>query len=101
MTLVEWLAEALAPVTLSEYVPGAAVPACTVNLEPPPAVIELGLSVAIAPAGTSATVRVRVCALPEVTAVLMVLVPIWCWAMVRLLGLALIEKSLGGTVTAT
>ena len=40
-----------------------------VNVEPPPAVTDVGTSVAVAPAGVPLTVRLTVPADPEVTAV--------------------------------
>ena len=56
--------------------------------------MEAGLKEADAPAGKPLALRFTVCALPEVIAVLMVLVPLAPCAIVRLLGDALIEKSL-------
>jgi hypothetical protein len=41
----------------------------------PPEVIDVGLSEAVAPAGVPETVKLIVCALPEVIVVEMVLVP--------------------------
>src|SRR5207249_10222605 len=81
------------PVTASVYVPGGAVPAPTVSIELPPAVTEVGLSVAVAPAGVPFTVRLTVSAEPLVTAVEMVEVPFAPCTSERLAGLALIEKS--------
>src|SRR5881394_2175980 len=93
--LIEVLCVALVavPVTVRVYVPGAAVPAPTVSVEAPPAVTEVGLSVAVAPAGVPVTVRFTVSATPLVTAVEMVDVPFAPCASERLAGLALIEKS--------
>ena len=59
---------------------------------------EVGLSEAVGPAGETLAVRLTVPAVPLVTAVLMVEVPLPPCAMERLVGLALIEKSLGGGV---
>ena len=74
--------------------PTAAVPAFTVSVELPPAVTDVGLSDALAPLGAPVTERLTVPALPEVTAVEIELVPeALCW-MIRLVGLAAIEKSL-------
>ena len=47
------------------------------------------------------TVRFTVCGLPLVTAVEMALVPVEFWLSSRLVGLALMEKSFGGTVRVT
>ena len=66
-----------------------------------PEVIEEGLTVQLAPLGQPPTVRFTVCGLPLVTAVEMPLVPVEFWLRVRLVGLALIEKSFGGTVRVT
>lgn len=74
------------------------MPAPTVRVELPPAVTEVGLSVAVAPAGVPLTVRLIVSALPLVTAVETVESPLAPCANERLAGLALIEKSFGGAV---
>ena len=74
--------------------PAAAVPALTVSVELPPAVTEVGLRLADAPAGVPDTVRATVSALPEVTAVEIVLVPEPPGARLKLEGFAEIEKSL-------
>ena len=76
--------------------PGVALPAPTESVEPPPVVTEVGLSVAVAPAGVPVTDRVIVSAEPLVRAVEMVDVPLAPWTKERLVGLALMEKSLGG-----
>ena len=73
--------------------PAAAVPALTVSTEPPPAVTDAGLREAVAPLGAPETERVTVCALPEVIAVEMLLEPLVPGEMLRLRGLAEIEKS--------
>src|SRR2546421_7619982 len=75
VTEVVCVAEVPVPVTVSVYVPAAAVPVFTVSVELPPAVTDVGLSAAVAPLGTPVTERLTVCALPEVTAVEIVLVP--------------------------
>src|SRR2546422_1613201 len=93
---VLWVAVVAAPVIVRVYVPGVAVPAPTESVEPPPVVTEVGLSVAVAPAGVPVTDRGIVSAEPLVTAVEMVDVPLAPWAKERLVGLALMEKSLGG-----
>jgi hypothetical protein len=93
VTVVVCDALAAVPVTVNVYVPGAAVPAPTVNVELAPAVTDVGLSVAVAPAGAPVTARSTVSAAPLVTAVEMVDVPFAPCASERLAGLALIEKS--------
>ncbi len=60
----------------------------------PPAVTEVGLNDADAPLGRPEALRFTVCALPEVTAVLMVLVPDVFCARLKVDGDALIVKSL-------
>ena len=64
-----------------------------VNVEDPPAVTEVGLSEAVGPDGETEAVRLTVPAEPVVTAVLMVEVPLLPCEIVRLVELALIEKS--------
>jgi len=96
LTDVVCVALAAVPVTVSVYVPAAAVPAPTVIVELAPAVTEVGLRLAVAPAGVPATVRLTVSALPLVTAVETVDVPLAPCARGRLAGFALIEKSFGG-----
>jgi len=96
VTVVECAALGAVPVTVRVYVPAAAVPAPTVSVELPPVVTEVGLKVAVAPAGAPVTVRLTVSAVPLVTAVEMVDVPLAPCASERLVGLALIEKSFGG-----
>ena len=93
LTEVLCVALAAVPVTVRVYVPGAAVPAPTVSVELPPAVTEVGLSVAVAPAGEPLTVRLIVSAEPLVTAVEIVDVPFAPCTSERLAGLALMEKS--------
>src|SRR5258708_19077718 len=63
---VACVAEVPVPVTVSEYVPGAAVPVFTLSVELPPAVTDVGLSDALAPLGRPVTERLTVCAFPEV-----------------------------------
>ena len=50
-TVVEWIALVPVPVTVTVYVPGAALPAPSVSVELAPAVTEVGLRDAVAPAG--------------------------------------------------
>jgi len=94
VTVVVCVADAPVPVTVRAYVLGAAVPALIVRVELPPEVIGLGLNDADAPLGTPLIERETLWALPEVTAVLIALVPEVPWLTVKLLGLAEIEKSL-------
>src|SRR5947207_9759079 len=75
LTEVLCVALVAVPVTVKVYVPGAAVPAPTVSVELPPAVTEVGLTVAVAPAGVPLTLRLTVSAEPLVTAVEMEDVP--------------------------
>jgi hypothetical protein len=75
-------------------VPGAAVPALVVRVGLPPAATEVELRFAVAPAGAPLTERLTVPALPEVTAVLIVLVPDEPWTTESVDGVAAIEKSL-------
>lgn len=69
-----------------------------VRVEEPPEVTEVGLKLALAPAGRPEILKVTVWAVPEVVAVLMVLVPLFPWVKLTLEGLALIEKSLEAAV---
>ena len=75
-TVVECVALAPVPVTVSVYVPAAAVPALTSSVDEPPAVIDGGFSEALAPEGTPDTDRFTVCAEPLVTAVEIVELPL-------------------------
>src|SRR5437868_4144795 len=93
-TVVECVAEAPVPVTVSVYVPGVAVPELTVRTELPPEVTEAGLNEPVAPPGRPLTVRATLCAAPLVMAVAMVEVPLAFWLIEIVVGLALIEKSL-------
>src|SRR5207237_3744436 len=68
-------------------------PVSTVKVELPPAVTEVGLSDDVAPAGVPLTERLMVSAVPETTAVEMVLVPVAFCASVSEEGLAEMEKS--------
>lgn len=79
--------------------PAAAVPALTVSVELAPEVTDAGLNDAVAPLGTPAMLKVTVCAAPEVTAVDMALVPEPLWAMLKVFGLAEIEKSFTAETT--
>ena len=75
--------------------------AVTLMVELCPAETEVGLNTTVTPLGCPVAVKLMVCALPEVTAVLMVLEPEEpCW-MERLAGLAEIEKSFGSGVTVS
>jgi len=96
LTVVACVAEVAVPVTVSVYVPAAAVPAFTVSVEEPPAVTLAGLSPAVAPEGTPLTASETLSALPLVTAVEMVDVPLLLWTMLMDVGLAPMEKSFAG-----
>jgi hypothetical protein len=83
------------PVIVTPNVPVAAVPVVdTVSVEFWPAVTEVGLKLALAPAGSPVAVRLTARAVPAVTNVLTVYVVLEPWTTVRLDGLALMEKSL-------
>jgi hypothetical protein len=75
LTVVACVAEAV-PVTVKVYVPAAAVPALTVSVDDPPAVTLAGLKPALAPEGAPLTESKMVSALPLVTAVEMLEVPL-------------------------
>jgi hypothetical protein len=81
------------------YGPGAAVPAFNVSVEELPAATEVGLKLALAPAGNPVALKATACVNPLVTAVEIVEVPLAPCRTLTLLGLALIEKSFGGVVT--
>jgi hypothetical protein len=70
-------------------------------VEEPPAVIGFGLKLTVAPEGWPLALRLTLWDEPLVTAVEIVEVPLWPWATLKLLGLALIEKSLCTTVSVT
>ena len=75
-------------------------PTLTVIVEDAPAVTEAGLKPTVVPAGWPLALRLTDCAEPLVTAVEIVEVPLAPWAMLRLLGLAAIEKfEAGAAVT--
>jgi len=94
--------ELAVPATVMMELPVAAVElTVTFMVELCPANTEAGLNTTVTPLGCPVALRLMVCALPEVTAVLMVLEPEeLCW-MERLAGLAEIEKSFGSGVTVT
>ena len=75
VTEVECVADVPVPVTVSVYVPSAALPALTFRAELLPAVTDVGFSEQVAPLGQPETLRFTVCAFPDVTAVEIVLVP--------------------------
>ena len=77
-------------------------PTLTVKVEELPAVTEVGFNEAVGPEGETLAVRLTVPAVPLVTAVLIVEVPLPPCVIDRLVGLALIEKSfVTGAVTVT
>jgi len=98
VTDVVWVADAPVPVTVSVYVLGAAVPPLIVRVELPPEVIGLGLNDADAPLGMPLIERDTLWAPPDVTAVLIALVPEVPCVTIKLLGLAEMEKSLAPAV---
>src|SRR6266536_903241 len=68
-----WLVEPAVPVTVRLYVPaGVLAEVVTVSFDEPPAVSEVGLSVAVAPAGAPVTLRVIVGAVPEPDAAVLI-----------------------------
>src|SRR5437016_578649 len=96
VTVALCIALVAVPVTVSVYVPGAAVPAATVKVEPPPVMTEVGLSVARSEERRVGKEWRIGWGLQLVTAVEMVDVPVAPWTRDRLVGLALMEKSVGG-----
>src|SRR5262249_43279175 len=94
LTLVVCAAVEPVPVTVIVYVPGVVSGlALTVIVAEPPAFTDAGLKEADTPDGSPPALRLTDCALPLVTAVLIVDVPFPPCTIVRLLGLAVIEKS--------
>ena len=71
-----------------------------VSVEDPPAVTEAGTNPVVTPAGSPDAVRAIDSALPEMSAVVMLVEPEPPTAAVRAVGLEEIEKSLVGTTTA-
>ena len=93
-TLVECTADPSVPVTVSVYVPAAADEVVEMlSVELLPAVTDVGLSEAVTPLGAPETASDTVPALPEVTAVEIVLLPALPAATLTLDGDAEIEKS--------
>jgi hypothetical protein len=72
---------------------GVLEPVVTVRVELPPAVTDVGLKLALAPDGRPETERLTLWALPDVTAVLMVVLAEPPWVAEMLPGLAAMEKS--------
>jgi len=73
-------------------------PTLTVSVEPPPTVMNAGLKETVGPSGLTLALTYTVPALPAVRAVEIVLVPLDpCWIL-RVLGVALMEKSLTGVL---
>jgi hypothetical protein len=95
-TVVECVAEGAVPLTVSVYVPAAAVPALTVRVDEPPAVTLVGFNDALAPAGTPLTASETLSAVPLVTVVDTVEVPLVFCAIESEEGLAEMEKSFAG-----
>jgi len=97
-TVVACEPEAAVPVTVSVKLPAAvAVVVEMVKVELAPEVTEAGENEAVTPAGAPEAVSEIVCALPEVVALLMVTEPENPAAMLTLVGLAAMEKSLATT----
>jgi hypothetical protein len=96
LTVVACVAEVPVPVMVSVYVPAPALPALTVSVDDPPAVMLAGLRLALAPDGVPLTESVTPWALPLVTAVEMLEVPLVFCTRLNVVGLALMEKSFGG-----
>jgi hypothetical protein len=86
---VECVSEPLVPVTVTVYVPAAAVPGLNVSVEPPLPETLVGLSVALEPEGIPETARLTVPANPLTGLTVIVLLP----APVRLDGEAETVKS--------
>src|SRR5438093_7110806 len=86
------------PLIVSAKVPvTAASVVATVRVDVPPAMTDGGANAPVAPEGNPVTVRFTVSAAPEVTCVVTVYVVLDPWATVWFDGLALMEKSSGGT----
>src|SRR5690348_6419981 len=94
VTVVLWVALPSVPVTVTVYAPVATpLPTFTVKVDELPAVTEVGFRLTVGPDGETLALRLTVPAEPLVTAVLIVDAPLLPWAIERLDGLALIEKS--------
>ncbi len=99
-TGVEWVFDAPVPVTLKDTVPvGVAPVVVTVIVEDWPAVIEAGLNDALAPLGRPEALKLTAWALPLVSVVEIVEVPLWPAVTVTVVGAAEIEKSSGTGLT--
>jgi hypothetical protein len=96
VTVVACVAEGAVPVIVSVYVPGAALPALTVKVDDPPAVTLSELRVALALDGAPLTESETVSALPLVTAVEMLEVPLVFCTRLKVVGVARMEKSFAG-----
>jgi hypothetical protein len=94
LTLVAWVADEPVPVIVRVYPPAGVLElVVTVRVELPPAGTDVGLKLALAPDGRPETERLTLWALPDVTAVLTVVLAEPPWVVEMLLGLALSEKS--------
>ena len=82
---------------------GVLDPTVTVMVDDPPAVTELGLKLTLTPAGWPLALKAMLSADPLTTAVLMLVeLSLEPWGILRLVGLALMEKSFAaGAVTFT
>ena len=101
-TVVPCIVLGAVPVTVTEYVPDG-VAGSTLNVSPElePAVIGFRLKEAVVPDGTPVVLSVTLSAEPLVTMVEIVDEALAPWTAETLLGLALIEKSLGAAVTVS
>jgi len=103
-TVVECVALGAVPVMVMVELPvGVLDPTLTVMVDDPPAVTEVGLKLAVAPEGSPLVLKAIDSAEPLVTAVVMVVELLLApWGILRLVGLALMEKSFAaGAVTFT
>ena len=101
-TVVLCVADVPVPVTVTVLVPvGVDAAVAMVSVELPPELTLAGLKEAVAPLGKPLALSATGCAVPDVTAVLIVDVPLEPCVILRLDGFAAIEKSLATVVTAT
>jgi hypothetical protein len=95
VSVVEWVADAPVPVTLTANEPARVDPlVAIVSVELDPDVTAAGLKDAVVPAGSPPAARFTVCGEPLVTAVVIVDVLVWPWVTERLEGATVREKSL-------
>src|SRR5436190_2092603 len=99
-TVVGWVTDDSVVVTDSMQVPAPALPALTFSVALPPALMDVGVTEALAPLGVPDTARLIVPPVPT-TVVEMVLEPLVPCTRLRLLGLAEIVKFGLGAVTVS